>query len=462
MAIADSTSWTQSSVDNLENSTGKTNRIFEGDKDLPGFCVCISAKGAKAFQLSFTSKVDGKRKYYPIGRADEVTLKQAHRQARRVRDDIDDGVDPVIELKQARAEQKKSQQQTKIRKKLSGDADPDTFDELFSLYIAALERRGARVVYDYSSHYRNNIKPVIGDMHPTEVGFDECAKIISTAAGRGAYTVAEQCKAILSGAFGWALNAKMDAQLSKQIPDYGLKYNPAAAVSLKSIKADKEAAKAKQAEQGIIPMGERHLSEAEVRKVWKLIKPQGNRPGDMGMLGALTVMMLLATGQRVEEVLRAPWEEFDRNRKVWEISARRRKQRDKLKGNHIVPLNQFHLDILDQLQRISGRSKWLFPNEDNSAPKNTSAFRNTVARFCARKDIVHFTPRDIRRTFKTLGGEQAGISADDRDRLQGHGLGGIRKAYDKGLYLKEKRAAMDQWTQYLTGVLADNVVRLRK
>lgn len=67
--------------------------------------------------------------------------------------------------------------------------------------------------------------------------------------------------------------------------------------------------------------------------------------------------------------------------------------------------------------------------------------------------IDKFLPRDLRRTFKTLAGK-AGISKEIRDRLQNHSLNDVSSLhYAKYDYLKEKRAAMDIWNDYLTRIL---------
>jgi hypothetical protein len=67
--------------------------------------------------------------------------------------------------------------------------------------------------------------------------------------------------------------------------------------------------------------------------------------------------------------------------------------------------------------------------------------------------MYRFSPRDLRRTFKTLA-RKAGILKEIRGRLQNHSLQVLSSLhYDKYDYLKEKRAAMDTWNDYLWGIL---------
>ncbi|MEZ9548040.1 integrase, partial [Vibrio crassostreae] len=74
--------------------------------------------------------------------------------------------------------------------------------------------------------------------------------------------------------------------------------------------------------------------------------------------------------------------------------------------------------------------------------------------------IKPFTPRDLRRTCKTLMGE-LGISKSLRDRLQNHALNDVSsKHYDRYEYLPEKRIALESWQQKLNSQHGSNVVSL--
>jgi hypothetical protein len=64
-----------------------------------------------------------------------------------------------------------------------------------------------------------------------------------------------------------------------------------------------------------------------------------------------------------------------------------------------------------------------------------------------------FSPRDIRRTFKTVAGS-LGISLEMRNRLQGHAMTDVGSVhYDRYGYLPEKREAMLAWTDGLAEIV---------
>jgi hypothetical protein len=65
-----------------------------------------------------------------------------------------------------------------------------------------------------------------------------------------------------------------------------------------------------------------------------------------------------------------------------------------------------------------------------------------------------FSPRDIRRTFKTIAGSM-GIPLEMRNRLQGHALNDVgSQFYDRYDYLKEKRVAIGIWCNGLAEIVA--------
>jgi integrase len=64
-----------------------------------------------------------------------------------------------------------------------------------------------------------------------------------------------------------------------------------------------------------------------------------------------------------------------------------------------------------------------------------------------------FSPRDLRRTFKTIAGS-FGLPLEIRNRLQGHAMTDVGSVhYDRYGYMSEKRAAMMVWTKGLRKVL---------
>jgi len=75
----------------------------------------------------------------------------------------------------------------------------------------------------------------------------------------------------------------------------------------------------------------------------------------------IALKLLMLTLARSVEMLHARWDEFDLDSATWIIPAERMKKREQ----HIMPLSRQVIDLLKQLQPLTGRSEYLFPNRSN-------------------------------------------------------------------------------------------------
>lgn len=117
----------------------------------------------------------------------------------------------------------------------------------------------------------------------------------------------------------------------------------------------------------------------------------------------------------------------------------------KNKDFHVIPLSNTAMKILEKQEEERPNSSFLFPGRDKEKHLLTTEYGKQLSKFCTLTGFEKFTPRDIRRTFKTLAGDM-GISSDMRDRLQNHKKPGVStKHYDRYDYLREKREIIDQW-----------------
>ena len=112
---------------------------------------------------------------------------------------------------------------------------------------------------------------------------------------------------------------------------------------------------------------------------------------------------------------------------------------------HIIPLCESAISVLKEMEKRHPDHHYLFPAETREGHLLTSEFAKQINKFCKLTGFNKFTPRDIRRTFKTLAGDM-GVSSEMRDRLQNHKKPGVSsKHYDRYDYLREKREIIEQW-----------------
>jgi integrase len=393
-------------------------RLRDGNSITKGFGVTVAPAGSKTFFLSYTSPASGKRTQVNLGRYPAVSLSDAREKARSFRQSLDIGVDPKDEIKRER----------KLSEEL---ATRPTMEALFDGYIADLEMDGKRSAKEVQRIFNKHIKELVGDTIAAEITTDDILDVLTPIVQRGALVHADNVRAYLRAAFEFGLHAATATRWRGRIPKFGLTHNPVAST--------KKAMRRK-------PVGHRALSSEEVAQVW-----HGN---SISLPSHLALKLLISTGQRVEEVLQANWREFNLKEKLWTIPAERRKNRHDVTEPHIVPLTNFHIELLQQVREATDHPDWLFPHNDRKQPRKADALYQAVHRFCKSNIIEPFAPRDCRRTFKTLAGS-IGIDLELRNRLQGHAMTDVGSIhYDRWGYLPEKRMAMERWSEWLSSTIS--------
>lgn len=394
-------------------------RLRDANVVCRGFGVTIAPSGHKTFFLSYTSPEDGRRKQVSIGGFPKLSLREARMQAGKLREEVTNGEDPAVRKKTAIIE--------RIDQRSLG-----TLCDLVDLYVADLETDGKRSAGEVRRIKGRDIPPTLLSRLAHLITKDDILDILTPIAQRGAPVHSDHVRAYLRAAFELGLNAESMTRWRGRVLKFGLHHNPVAAVN-KTLKRKVS--------------GNRTLSRSEIKTLWhtdQLTPPM-----------LLALKMLLTTGQRVEEVLHATWAEFDTSQMIWIIPGQRRKTRGKTSEPHVVPLTPFHLERLNEIKHETAHNIYLFPATGGTAPRRYDALTNSVRKFVQSSGIESFSPRDIRRTFKTVAGS-FGISLEMRNRLQGHAMTDVGSVhYDRYGYLTEKRAAMAMWTTHLAEIVEE-------
>lgn len=240
---------------------------------------------------------------------------------------------------------------------------------------------------------------------------------------RGARVQADKHRMYLGAAFRWAMKRTHDYTQAASM-DWGLTANPVDAVA-----RDNDA-------EGV---GERFLSVPELVQLltWaRLGRGSAHK----------AILLLILTGQRVREITELRASQWDpKERTLYWPST-------KTGVPHCIPVNKEAAELLTQLAGRAGRDGYLFPavmKKLEGQPITDASVLRNCQRFARLVGCERFTGRDLRRTWKTQAGA-AGVSKEDRDRLQNHRAGDVSgKHYDRWEYMPEKRAAVERWTCWL-------------
>jgi integrase len=243
---------------------------------------------------------------------------------------------------------------------------------------------------------------------------------------RGSIVMARKARTYICAAFAFAMKSANSYTGKNGSGNWGVAINPGAAIP-----ADRDAHRA----------GDRHLSVAEFRALWHWLESR-----DEISLTAPVLRLMMATGQRMEEILFLTDAQYDRTERLLDWSRTKNGQ------PHSIPLSPQAVTILDGL--AVNRQGLFFPGRArDNAPLSMNAVEKELDRFIEKNGSQHFCPRDLRRTWKTLAGA-AGLSKEIRDRLQNHARSDVSsRHYDRWTMLPEKRAAVAQWSEYLDWVL---------
>lgn len=180
----------------------------------------------------------------------------------------------------------------------------------------------------------------------------------------------------------------------------------------------------------------RVLSREELKALWQIMLTSKHSL----KISACTRIIML-TGQRVGETSGMLVGEVDLDKGIWTIPESKTKNGRR----HIVPLSDQATSILRQVigTRRSGR---VFDVHEKSV-SNILARYEKDERFAGR-----FTAHDLRRTLVT---EMSRLGADEDmlRRVVNHAQSeGAMKHYNHYDYLDEKRALLQQWSDYLMGL----------
>jgi integrase len=174
--------------------------------------------------------------------------------------------------------------------------------------------------------------------------------------------------------------------------------------------------------------------------------------GDAHTVQALRLLMLTAT--RPGEVRGARWAEFDLDAALWTIPA----ERMKMRSEHRVPLSRQALEVLRNMQALSGDRELVFPSPYYPAKSlSENTFNSAMARMGYKGSA---TAHGFRALFSTVANE-CGWNADVIERQLAHvERNKVRAAYHRATYLQDREELMQWWADYLDGRKAGNVVKM--
>jgi integrase len=392
--------------------------------------IQVTPKGSKRFVFRYF--LDGKPKFIPLGQFPELTLIDARSKQKELGELLIQGIDPKEHIDSGRREQVKAKQEEERK---------GTLKQLFEAYVTQMEKDGKRTHKAVIASLEKEVYPIIPPATKAkDVTTHELMLVLAAMIRRGAKTQSNRVRSYLMAAFNYGLKHDNDPANFIDEAKFGLVLNPVAAIP-----------KQKDAER----VGEHYLKLGEVMTLIGDLNNEHQRFNMGESIRNLILLCLFTGGQRPYELAASKWESVDWQQKTLLITP----DISKNKRSHIIPLTDSALVVL-QKQQFNNESEFIFPHRLNTGEHiRLDSLSQGISRYRdATPHINPFTPRDLRRTCKTLMGE-IGISKSLRDRLQNHALNDVSsKHYDRYEYLPEKRRALEAWEQKLNLQAVDNVL----
>ena len=273
------------------------------DRSIRGFIADVqqTSPGVATFKLRYKNG-EGKTAYHKIGRSSEIDLKDARKEAKRLKAEIHLGRDPQAETRAKRQSM--------------------TWTEFVEDRYLPHAKQHKRTWRNDLDMHNLRVKDHMGSLRLNQITRHKVEQLHNEvkASGLAGATADHFVKFIRH-----ALNLAVEWDL--------LDKNPAAKIKL--FNEDNKL--------------ENYLDEEGLQRLVKVLRTHPNR------VVCNVALFLLCTGARLNEALSARWQDLDRTNRVWRIPAETSKSR-KVRS---IPLNTEALAVLDQLG-TDGTHEFLF------------------------------------------------------------------------------------------------------
>lgn len=392
---------------------------FYWDEEIRGFGLKVTAKGSKSYVVQY--RMGGREaptRRYTIGRhGSPWTPDTARERAKDLLRLVDIGQDPIVLDQQRRA-----------------DAVELAFESYAERFVDLYLKTGWPKTWREAERIINrDLKPAFGRRPINELTRREISAFLDSMSNRPA--LAQQAGTILRKMLRWAVNRG------------DLITSPMADMKLP----------------GAVPSRDRVLTDDEIALVWRCA-------GDLGPPFRGLVRLLLATGQRRDEVASLDWSEIDLEGSTWLLPA----QRSKNGKAHNVPLNELAKLELLKTRVAKKREGLVLSTTGTTAVSGFSRskkrldqlmlfrMREDASRNGSDPDRVVLKPwriHDLRRTVAT-GLQKLGVRLEVTEAVLNHVSGsraGVVGIYQRHDWADEKRRALDLWAEHVWKVVAASV-----
>jgi len=374
-----------------------------GDKpvkmfDARGLFLIVTPAGGKWWRLRY--KFNGKEKLLSLGVYPDVSLKDARDRRDEARKLLANSIDP--------GENRKVQKAAKVERAAN------SFEAIAREWFAKNRETWAVSHADkIIARLENDVFPWLGGKAIAEITAPDVLSVLRRVEGRGTIDTAHRAKSNISQVMRYAIatgKAERDP-----CPDL----------------------------RGALPplRHDNFASITEPAKVAELLRAMDGFSGTFVVKSALLLAPLLFV--RPGELRKALWADIDLDKAEWRYFV------TKTKTEHSVPLATQALAILRDLHALTGHGSNIFPGRDPQKPMSEAAI-NAALRRMGYDTKTEITGHGFRAMARTILHEELHQKPEVIEHQLAHKVpDSLGTAYNRTKFLKERKAMMQLWADYL-------------
>jgi integrase len=374
--------------------------------DERGLYVEIAPSGGKWWRLKF--RFEGKEKRLSLGVYPDVGLKEARDRRDEARKLLADGVDPS--------------QNRKAQKAARADLAANTFEVIAREW---LQKFAATMTEKYWTgvlkRFERDIFPWLGARPISEITAPELLATVRRIETRGAVETSHRALSNCGQVFRYAVATGR----AERDPSGDLK--------------------------GAIPpaQGKHMAATTDPTRLAEILRAFDGYEGTLIVKCALRLAPLLFV--RPGELRQAEWADIDLEAAEWRYLV------TKTQTPHIVPLCTQALEILRELQPLTGKGRYVFPSGRTSKrPMSDNAILAAMRRMGIPKEEM--SGHGFRAVARTILDEVLGFRPDFIEHQLAHAVRDPNgRAYNRTAHLVERRKMMQAWGNYLDRLKAGEI-----
>lgn len=383
----------------------KSRKLFDGG----GLYIQIEPTGGKLWRYKY--RFDGKEKTLYLGKYPDMSLQESRERHQEARKQLVQGIDPAAAKK--------------AQKTAGAERAANSFEVIAREWFQLWKTDKAE------SHYKKVIGrlekdafPYIGNRPVADISAPEVLAVCRRIEERGIFETARRVKENISQVMRYAIaTGRADRD---PCPDLRGALKPATVKHMPTLTKPEDVA--------------------------ELLRSIDGYKGGVIVRAALRLAPLVFV--RPGELRTAKWTDIDLDRAEWKYTT------SKTKTEHLVPLSRQVVDILKDIQPLTGDGEYVFPNVRPGRPISDATLNRALQTmgYDTANDIC---PHGFRAMARTLLAERLHFHAEVIEHQLAHKVpDALGTAYNRTKFIDDRKRMMQAWGDYLDDLKTANFVKV--